>query len=375
MSAWTYLSGLLISLLAWLGFEWGGAWTLLFPAVIFGVVPVLELFTAPDPSNFEGEALKARQGEAILSALALLALPIQYCLLWRFLTLVSAEGSLSVVTWVGATLSMGIACGAYGINVAHELGHRLSERDRFASKALLLSTLYMHFFIEHNRGHHARVATPDDPASAAEGEVVYLFWWRSLFGGLRSAWRLEAKRLSKRGLNAWSLHNQALRFHLIQLTFVALIGWQWGAFALGSFMVAALIGALLLETVNYLEHYGLQRAAREGGGYEPVRPLHSWNADHPIGRALLFELTRHSDHHAYPKRTYGALRHHPQSLQLPTGYTGMILLSLLPPVFIPYMRRHLKRELERLGLESTANAPSERRSPLINKAHSEAPLA
>ena len=115
------------------------------------------------------------------------------------------------------------------------------------------------------------------------------------------------------------------------------------------------IGFLLLETVNYLEHYGLQRQQKSSGRYERVRPEHSWNSNHPVGRALLFDLTRHSDHHANPNRKYPVLRHFDASPQLPTGYPGMILLALVPPVWFSVMHPHIERELSRVR-ELTAAA-------------------
>jgi alkane 1-monooxygenase len=347
MPAYTYLSALLVSCFSLLGFMWGGLWAFAFPAVIFGLVPLLELVIKPDSFTHEKEELKARAQQRVFEWIVWLVIPMHYLCLFVYLSVVGR--GVSLLDWVGMTLSMGLMCGAYGINVAHELGHRSNERARFGSKALLLTSLYMHFFIEHNRGHHARVATAEDPASAREGESVYQFWWRSTIGGFRSAWELEARRLSRHNVGAWSLKNQALRFILIQCSFIGSISLFFGAIATISFVISALIGALLLETVNYIEHYGLSREPKARGGYEPVKPIHSWNSDHQIGRALLFELSRHSDHHANPKRVYATLRHHPQSLQLPTGYPGMILFALVPSVFMPYMSSYIRRERDRLA--------------------------
>jgi alkane 1-monooxygenase len=342
MSLITYSTALTIASLAAAGFILGGAWTVSFLIVVFGLVPILELRMRPDERNLSADEESERQESPLFVWLLWAVVPLQYGLMALYLNGV-ISGHLSGWSWVGATLTMGVCCGAYGINVAHELGHRLDAPSRFMAKALLLTSLYMHFFIEHNRGHHARVATPDDPASARAGETLYGFLPRSLAGGLRSAWEIEARRLERQGRGAWTLHNEALRYHLIQLATLAAVGWALGALALASFIAVALIGALMLETVNYIEHYGLARAPRARGGYEPVRPEHSWNSNHTIGRALLFELSRHSDHHAHPRRSYATLRHHPEAPQLPTGYPGMILLSLFPPLFIPYMERHLER--------------------------------
>ena len=346
MRSYTYLTGILLSGLCLLGFMYGGLWAYSFPLITFGLIPLLELIIEPDEFTHEKETLKSRGQERIFKVIVWSVVPLQYALLYVYLKTV--ESGSSWVDWMGMTLSMGLLCGAFGINVAHELGHRNSELERSGSKALLLTSLYMHFFIEHNRGHHARVATFEDPASAREGETVYAFWKRSMVGGFVSAWELEARRLSRHQVGPWSFKNQALRFIITQVIFTASIFLFFGMIAGLSFILCALIGALLLETVNYIEHYGLSRNAKARGGYEPVRPIHSWNSNHPIGRALLFELSRHSDHHANPKRNYATLRHHPQSLQLPTGYPGMILFALIPTLFVPFMRRYLDQERARL---------------------------
>lgn len=346
MRAYTYLSGILLSGLSLIGFLYGGFWAFSFPLVTFGLVPLLELMIDPDEFNHDQEHFAARAKERVFKLMVWMIIPIQYTMLWIYLCKV--EIGLSVIDWMGMTLSMGLMCGSYGINVAHELGHRTTELERTGSKALLLTSLYMHFFIEHNRGHHARVATMEDPASAREGETVYQFWVRSVVGGFVSAWELEARRLSRHQKGAWSFKNQVLRFILIQLLFTGSIFIFFGMIAGLSFMICAMIGVLLLETVNYIEHYGLSRLPKARGGYEPVKPIHSWNSNHPIGRALLFELSRHSDHHAHPKRNYATLRHHPQSLQLPTGYPGMILFALIPKFYVPFMSRYLQKEHARL---------------------------
>ena len=338
----SYTGALLVALLAAAGFILGGAWSVSFLLVVFGLVPLLELVIKPNTYNHSAEELTERQEARGFVWLLWAVAPLQYTLLWLYLSGV-ADGRLSGWSWVGATITMGVCCGAYGINVAHELGHRLDAPSRFLAKALLLTSLYMHFFIEHNRGHHARVATPDDPASARAGETLYGFLPRSLVGGVRSAWALEERRLERQGRGAWTLRNEALRYHLIELAALAAVWWALGGLALASFALAGLIGGLMLETVNYIEHYGLSRTPKERGGYEPVRPEHSWNSNHPLGRALLFELSRHSDHHAHPRRAYATLRHHEEAPQLPTGYPGMILFSLIPSLFVPYMMRHLER--------------------------------
>ena len=342
--------------LALLGFYLGGIWTFAFPFFTFGFIPLLELVLQPDPINLDPEMMKERKDQQVFEFIALSAVPVQYILLIAYLYRVTYT-SFSTLEWVGMTLSMGVACGAFGINVAHELGHRSKVATKLGAKLLLYSSLYLHFFIEHNRGHHVNVATDEDPASAKLGESVYVFWIRSLFGGMRSAWHIEAKRLARRDQGPWTWKNEALRYYSYELIGLVTVGIFCGLTTLASWILVALIGALLLETVNYIEHYGLRRNKRENGrGYEAVMPIHSWNSDHIISRMVLFELSRHSDHHAHPRRPYSTLRSYEGSLQLPTGYPGMILFSLLPWFFIPYMENYIKHEQVRVTKLNATNS-------------------
>jgi len=193
------------------------------------------------------------------------------------------------------------------------------------------------------------VATPDDPASAPRGEVVYAFWLRSITGGLRSAWQLEARRLAAAGLPALHPRNEVLTGGLAQLALVLGVGAGLGPLAAVAFLGAALMGILLLETINYVEHYGLARKQLPGGRFERVSPAHSWTTDRPLGRVLLFELTRHADHHAHAGRPYPLLRHMDDAPELPQGYPAMLLLALLPPLWFRVMDPRVDAELSRLG--------------------------
>ena len=354
MIALQYLLAHAIGVIAGVGYYLGGYTVWLTPLTIFVLVPILELILPPDEKN--ETALDRTGHEQFETVILYLVIPLQYGLLFFFLYQI-AWGGGALIEDLGMTFSMGICCGAYGINAAHELGHRSSHWARRGSKVLLLTSLYQHFFIEHNRGHHARVATEEDPASARLGESLYAFWRRSMIGSFRSAWDLEVQRLSRRKLSPWRWGNEMVRFITMELGLCALIGAFFGLPALGAFLAAALIGALLLETINYIEHYGLHRTRRpKGRSYEPVKPIHSWNSDHPLSRALLFELSRHSDHHANPRRHYQQLRSFEESYQLPTGYTGMIILSLIPPLYRYVIERQLERERSRVSALHTESS-------------------
>ncbi len=324
------LSFLNHGLLVWLPLVY--AWVL---------IPVLELVLRPDEGNMSAAEQELARNDRFYDLLLWMVVPFQYLALGLFLWQVGTQPN-PTIDLVGKTAVMGLLCGTLGINVGHELGHRVNRFEQFLAKALLLTSLYMHFFIEHNKGHHKRVATAEDPSSARYGEPVYRFFLRSIFSGYRSAWEIAVRDGKKKGGSAFSLRNEMLLFQLVQLGFLALVFFFFGPFALLLFIIAAVEGILLLETVNYIEHYGLQRRQIAEGKYERAMPAHSWNSNHVIGRVMLFELSRHSDHHYLASRKYQVLRHHEQAPQMPTGYPGMMILSLLPPLWFRVMNKRVK---------------------------------
>ncbi|UYZ57544.1 alkane 1-monooxygenase [Hymenobacter latericus] len=329
-----YFLAYTVPVCAALGLLWHGAWAWLTPLVVFGAVPLLEQLVLPRPKPQPEEPATASAAYAwVFDGLLYLNVPLQYGLLGWYLHTLSTQ-PLNPAELAGLTASQGICCGVLGINVAHELGHRANRLEQLLAQALLLSSLYLHFFIEHNRGHHRHVGTPLDPATARFGESLYPFVLRSMWGGWRSAWHLEATRLQRAGQAVWHpWHNQMLRFQLLQVLAVLAVGAGLGWQAALGFVVVAFLGGALLEAVNYVEHYGLQRREVRPGVYERVQPHHSWNAEQPLGRILLYELTRHSDHHYLASRPYHALRYQPTSPQMPAGYPAMLLLALVPPLW------------------------------------------
>lgn len=294
----------------------------------------------PDPENFSEAEEEIRKEDRLYDYLIYLVIPVQLVFVWFFLQSFH-QPELSATTIVGRISSMGLLCGVLGINVAHELGHRNTRYEQFLSKILLLTSLYMHFFIEHNRGHHKHVSTREDPSSARYGESLYAFWFRSVWYGYMSAWHLEATRLKRKGKSTFSIRNEMIWFQVIQAVFLGLMVFVFGFYIMLFFLAAAVMGFLLLETVNYIEHYGLQRK-ETGQGYERVMPGHSWNSDHILGRIMLFELSRHSDHHFIASRKYQVLRHLDDSPQMPTGYPGMMVIATIPPIWYYFMNRRIK---------------------------------
>ncbi len=319
-----------------------GIWCWAFPLYAFVLVPLLELMNHPDHGSLSEEEEQAALDDPLFDRLLYAVVPVQWTVLVLFLFQVGEPG-LGAWDLAGRIASMGMLCGIHGINVAHELGHRATRLERNMARALLLTSLYMHFIIEHNRGHHKRVATPDDPASARYGESIYVFWLRSILFGFRSAWRIEAERLRRAGRSPLGFRNEMVQGLCLQGALLITIGVVFGITTLFAFLIAATIGILLLETVNYIEHYGLRRKISGQGGYKRVQHFHSWNSDHLVGRAMLFELTRHSDHHWKASRKYQILQGHIDAPQLPTGYPGMMVLSLVPPLFFRVVHPHLAR--------------------------------
>lgn len=337
-----YLFAYIAPLSAFLGIYYGGLWSLGAVYVAFGIIPLLELVLPYSKDNFQAAEEEKREVLLLFDVLLYLNIPILFAAILYFFTRIEA-GGLTTFEEVAMTLNIGVLIGTIGINVAHELGHRTTKLEQFMAKSLLMTAMYMHFFIEHNRGHHKNVATDEDPASARLGENLYTFWFRSITQSYLDAWRLEAQRLKRMGEPVFSTENAMIWYQLTQLIYLlgigAIFGWGMIPFALG----IALGGVLLLETVNYIEHYGLRRKKLSSGRYENVLPTHSWNSNHELGRIFLYELTRHSDHHFKATRKYQILRHFEESPQLPLGYPASMLLSMVPPLWFAYMNKKVRK--------------------------------
>ncbi len=337
-----YLIAYIAPLAAYFGVYYGGIWSFGSIYVAFVIIPIVEQFLPKSDWNFPPAVEDKKAVARFFDILLYLNIPILYGLIiFFFYRLI--QGGLATYEVVGMICNVGLIVGTAGINVGHELGHRTNPFEQTLGKILLLPALYMHFFIEHNRGHHKNVATPLDPASARLGESVYAFWVRSVVGSYLNAWKLEAERLRKLSKPVLTWSNEMLRFQVFQLAYLASIGLIWNWTMIAYAIAIAIFGFLLLECVNYIEHYGLRRALLPNGRYESVRPEHSWNSDHELGRIFLYELTRHSDHHYKATRKYQILRHFDESPQLPLGYPTSILASLVPPLWFKMMNDKVRR--------------------------------
>lgn len=302
----------------------------------FVMVPFTELLLSPDRSNADSQLAEKLKDSRVFDYIIYSVVPIFIVLLWLFLDTASQVS----LNW-GQIIAFGLVCGIMAINVGHELGHRHNRFERGLGEILLTLSLQAHFLPYHNHGHHRFVATPNDPATARKNEPVYFFWFRSQIGSYFSAWKIEWNRLKVRNKNPLGFENRMIRYTFAEALIIGSIYFYLGLSVLVPYLVACLIGALLLETVNYIEHYGLLRKKVGDNKYERVTPMHSWNSDHILGRLMLFELSRHSDHHANPSKPYQVLESFKDSPQMPTGYPGMMLLSLVPPLWFKVMNSKL----------------------------------
>ena len=314
-----------------MGARLGAFWTLLPIAYVYLFLPLVDELRGDGPES--GPPAPAR---LLADAPLLVWVPTQVLTTTWVLQWVAASYA-SGWEGLGLAISLGVMNGSAGINIAHEFMHRKERSSRAIAEGLMTWVSYPHFCIEHVLGHHRNVATPLDPATSRLGESVYRFYFRSLVGGLRGAWHLERDLLNRAGRRAWTLSDRRLRYPLVLSTLYVLVAASWGGLGLALFIAQGVVAFTMLEIVNYLEHYGLQRRQIEGGRYERVTPRHSWNSNRSISNAFLFNLARHSDHHHVASRPYDELRSVPDAPQLPAGYPAMILMALVPPLWFKVM--------------------------------------
>lgn len=319
-----------------------GIWAFLPVGVFYVLLPLLELILPPNASNLSAEALEIEKHNVVYDWVMFIAVPIQIGVLIYFLQVINTT-PVGSVTYFGRIVSMGLMCGVMGINIGHELGHRPERFHQFLGEILLLTSLNTHFLPYHNLGHHYDVATPKDSATAKKNQLLYTFWFTSHFGSYIKAWQIENKRMKKNNTRQFSSHNKMVVYTLANIILLSAIFFIFNFEVLVAFVLAATGGILLLETVNYIEHYGLLRKKNPNGRYERVQHHHSWNSDHPISRLLLFNLSRHSDHHYRASKKYQILESMPESPQMYTGYSGMMILALFQPLWFYVMNKKLNQ--------------------------------
>lgn len=347
-----YTVGIWTAALIVAAFYAGGVAMLALAIAIYFVLPFAEKWIGE--SRWPSKARIDRIGTAAIRRYDL----IVYATAFAFIALLGwALWAVSVtpLAWweyLLFALLIGEYGGFVGIVSAHELMHRNRVGKRQLAFLLMSLVGYAHFCIEHVRGHHMRVATPDDPATAPRGMTLYRFLPRTIIGSFRSAWGIEAERLVRNGNGAWNWRNNILRWWGFTFALMAAIGLLLGPQSLLLFVIGSAVAIFALETINYTEHYGMRRDREPGGDYARVRPEHSWNSSHILSNINMFNLGRHSDHHYQSNRPYYKLRHYDDVPQFPHGLAGMIMLAMVPPLWFRVMDGELERyEARRAGLE------------------------
>jgi len=319
-------------------FFWtGGAPIVTFMPLIFvfGLVPLADAILGEDRHNPPPEVVAAMEADSYYRYLAWATVPLFWV---SFIATAIFVGTQHLPWWSVLALAAGVGTIDGGcIALGHELGHKQDRINQLM--ALLTNNVvgYAHFRVEHNRGHHTWVSTPEDPASARMGETIYAFAARELPGAFRRGWRNEAERLTRQSKSVWSMENEILQGFGLTLVvagaLIAMLGWQVAPFI----VLHHFVGWYGLTQANYVEHYGLLRQKLPNGRYQPVEPRHSWNTNHIFSNLITFHLQRHSDHHAHPMRPYQSLRDFPDLPRLPSGYPGMYLLAAIPPLWFRVM--------------------------------------
>lgn len=310
----------------------GGWWAWLPVALMYVALPLADHLTPLNPTAHSPEETTLLTGTLAFRRLTWCWVPVQLAtLVWALWVFTSAP--LSRIEAIGLVMSVGTIAGGIGITYAHELIHRSDRFELAMGDVLLAMVTYPHFAIEHVYGHHRHVATPLDPVSARRGEGIYAFLVRSITGSLRHAWQLEVARVHKLNVSRWSFENRILVYArnlaLVYLTVALGFGLRGVLF----FAAQSAVAIVMLEAINYVEHYGLVRRQISPGQYERVSPRHSWDSNHRVSNWLLINLARHSDHHLLASKRYQALNSIEASPQLPAGYGTMLLLALVPPLW------------------------------------------
>ena len=335
-------------------------WLLLPILLNYVFAPIIDMIFGEDRNNPPEEVVMQLDQDPFYRRLTYIVVPLHFIAMIGT-ALYAGTQELSAWAILGLAVVAGMNSGL-AINTGHELGHKNSRLERLLAKLVLAVPAYGHFTIDHNRGHHRDVSTPEDPASSRMGESIYRFAAREFPGAFRRAWGIEKDRLNRRGMSAWHPDNQILQSYaltaVIWVSLVILLGWIMVPFLL----IHTLFAWWQLTSANYVEHYGLLRGKDENGKYERCEPHHSWNSNHIFSNLVLFHLERHSDHHAHPLRRYQSLRHFEDLPQLPNGYFGVYLLAYVPRLWFAVMDRrllalpHIQGNLDKVNIDPDARS-------------------
>ena len=339
-----YLFAYTIPLSTYVSFYFGGYFSFFTLGYAFILIPSLELILNETDRKYSEDEKEDRLKNFLFDIMLYLNLPIVFILLSYGLNKLIVN-SYETYEVIGLIFSLGILLATNAINVAHELGHRKNVLDKTLSKLLFLPCLYMHFYLEHNLGHHKNVGTQEDPATARYNQNLFHFWIESVIKQYFNAWSIQLRLLNIEKRTFFSIKNDMFFYTIFQIFYliflfqiVGLIGMIYG-------IIVAIISFLFLETINYIEHYGLKRKKLPSGRYERVEKFHSWNSNHIVGRIVLYELTRHSDHHYKSNKKYQILENINESPQLPFGYPTSMLLSFFPPLWFYVMNKRVPKDM------------------------------
>lgn len=340
-----YLFAYSVPLSVFISFESVGLGTYTTVMYAFIILPILDIISGSRSENLSKDQVNDKKSKWIFDVMLYLNLPIVFGLLFLVFTKIETQ-EYDVYEFIGLGLSTGILLATNAINVAHELGHRTPYFERFMGKCLYIPCLYMHFYIEHNFGHHMNVATPNDGATAKYNQTVFSFWITSVTKQYTDAWKHQINLLSTKKNSFFSVKNDMLWYHLIQPIYLFGVFYFFSIDTMLFAIAIGIVSFLFLESINYIEHYGLRRFKTASGRYERVQPQHSWNSNFNIGRIVLYELTRHSDHHYKSSKKYQLLNSYEQSPTLPLGYPASILLSFIPPLWFKIMNPLVPKEMK-----------------------------
>jgi alkane 1-monooxygenase len=340
-----YLWAYSVPIIGILGIHFQGFWCWSAMIYAFVFIPIGEILMPLNTNNYSEEEIESRLKNKLYDFMLYLNVPIVYGSIFYSLYIVT-HNNLSYTELAGIVFSLGVILGANGINVGHELGHRKNIFEKVLGKMLLIPSHYTHFFIEHNHGHHLHVSTPNDPSTAKYNQTLYAFWWQTVTGTYTKAWEIQMKLNQQENRKMYSLKSDMFWFTLIQIGYLLAMYFGFGFTGLIVGFFAGIIGFLLLETINYIEHYGLKRNLTPSGRFERVTEKHSWNSNHVLGRIVLYELTRHSDHHYKSQKEYQILEYHDVSPQMPFGYPTSMVMSFIPPLWFAVMNKRVPVDMK-----------------------------
>ncbi|MDH5618000.1 MAG: alkane 1-monooxygenase [Gammaproteobacteria bacterium] len=333
-------------------------WFLLPFLINFVLAPLLDWLIGEDTNNPPDEVIMQLEQDVYYRRLTYIVVPLHFITLFGC----AAYALTQPLSWWAFVLLAAVAGMTAGlaINTGHELGHKNSRIEKTLSKIVLAVAAYGHFTVDHNRGHHMLVSTPEDEASARMGESIYKFALREIPGAFRRAWTIERERLASRKKPLWHYSNPILQSYAISLAVAVVLIIAFGWLSLAFLAIHHALAYWQLTSANYIEHYGLSRAKSAKGRYERCEPHHSWNCNFVVSNLALFHLERHSDHHAHPLRRYQSLRHFPDLPQLPNGYFGMYAIAYLPWLWFKVMDKrlmalpHIEGDLDKVNIDPAA---------------------